>query len=440
MSAIPTRASGITRPGIPKKSGVVAMSLAAGLIGGSLTGCASDDSGPGAGQQEVTPTKIDGVLGKAVSGSAGSGKATGSPITLGLINQQGGPVSNPEFTVAAQAAVGYLNAELGGVGGHPLKLEVCNIVSAESQGQRCGQQMLANEEIKLIVQGGLNVGTQSFHATLAGKKPDLIAVANPGPDVSAKNAYALNASALAGKASTPIFLDTKLKAKTVAMIADDNPGNQEIAKSIKEGIEARGMTVKLTTYPAGSADLMSPMTAVGAGDADVIMPIAVTPTACIAMAKAYEQSGIKIPLAASGLCASGAVKKGLGDLPKWIFSGSLLNIHAPDPTGHVAFYRAVMGKYAPKGAELGINAPAGFSAVLAAAKVLHAAGPDQLSVEKISKAAKAYTGPLLMGPPKLKFGMNPQMPTLGAQSAHYYRYDGNGKWVDVSQGWINLPS
>ncbi|MFC6929083.1 ABC transporter substrate-binding protein [Actinomadura yumaensis] len=393
-------------------------------------------AGPGPG--EAAPTTIDGGLGRTVSGAAGSGKATGAPITLGLINQQGGPVSNPEFTVAAQAAAGYLNAELGGVGGRPVKLEVCNIVSAESQGQRCGQQMLANDEIELVVQGGLNVGTQSFHATLAGKKPDLIAVANPGPDVSAKNAFALNASSLAGKAATPIFLDTKLKARTVAMIADDNPGNQEIAKSIKEGIEARGMTVKLTTYPSGSADLMSPMTAVGAGNADVIMPIAVTPTACIAMAKAYEQSGIKIPLSASGLCASDTVRKALGDLPKWIFSGSLLNIHAPDPTGHVAFYRAVMARYAPKGAELGINAPAGFAAVLAAAKILHAAGPDRLTVEKVSKAARAYTGPLLMGPPKLRFGSNPQMPALGAQAVHYYRYEGDGKWVDVSQGWINL--
>ncbi|MFC0042196.1 ABC transporter substrate-binding protein [Actinomadura rayongensis] len=224
------------------------------------------------------------------------------------------------------------------------------------------------------------------------------------------------------------------------MIADDNPGNQEIAKSIKAGIEARGLTVKLTTYPSGSADLMSPMQAVGAGNADVIMPIAVTPTACIAMAKAYEQSAITIPLVASGLCASGAVRRALGDLPKWIFSGSLLNVNAPDPSGHVGLYRAVMAKYAPKNTETGINAPAGMAAIFAAAKILQAAGPDALTVEKISAAAKAYTGPLLMGPPTLKFGSIAPFPTLGAQAARYYRYEGGGKWTDASQGWINLPA
>ncbi|MQY02087.1 ABC transporter substrate-binding protein [Actinomadura macrotermitis] len=415
------------------------IAMATGLAA-SLTACASDDSGPSAGADDKAPTTIDATLAKSVSGATGNGKATGAPITVGLINQQGGPVSNPEFSVAAKAAADYLNAELGGVGGHPIEFSTCDIVSAESQGQKCGQQMLADDDVKLVVQGGLNVGTQSLHATLDGKKPDLVAVANPGPDVSAKNTYALNASSLAGKASTPIFLATKLQAKTVAMIADDNPGNQEIAKSIKQGIEARGLTVKLTTYPSGSADLMSPMQAVGAGRTDVIMPIAVTPTACVAMAKAYEQAAIKVPLVSSGLCASGAVRKALGDLPKWIFSGSLLNTNAPDPSGHVGLYKAVMNKYAGKGAELGINAPAGFAAIMAAAKVLAAAGADTPTVEKVSAAARAYTGPLLMGPPSLRFGVNPQFPTLGAQAARYYRYEGGGKWTDASGGWINLPS
>ncbi|MDL4821094.1 ABC transporter substrate-binding protein [Actinomadura opuntiae] len=419
--------------------GRITLSLALPLALG-LTACANDDSGPGAAKESAAPTTIDAALAKTVSGTTGTGKATGTAITLGLINQQGGPVSNPEFTVAAQAAVAYLNTELGGVGGHPLKLATCDIVSAESQGQRCGQQMLADDNVKLIVQGGLNVGTQSLHATLAGKKPDLVAVANPGPDVTAGNTYALNASSLAGKASTPIFLSDKLKAKTVAMIADDNPGNQEIAKSIKQGIEARGITVKLTTYPSGSADLLSPMQAVGAGGVDAIMPIAVTPTACIAMAKAYQQAAIKTPLLSSGLCASGAVKKALGDLPKWIFSGSMLNTNAPDPSGHVALYKAVMARYAPKGAEPGINAPAGFSSIFAAAKILTKAGPGALTTAKIADAAKAYTGPLLMGPPTLKFGAITQFPTLGAQAARYYSYEGDGKWVDASGGWINLPA
>ncbi|WP_194820490.1 ABC transporter substrate-binding protein [Nocardia sp. XZ_19_385] len=414
----------------PSRLAIALVSVAA-----LLSACA-DNNAP---QSPGIATTIDNAVGKTYSGSTGNGNATGSPIMIGLVNQQGGPVSNPEFTVAAQAAADYINDQLGGVGGRPVTLHTCDIVAAESQGQKCGQEMLANQDVQFILQAGLNVGTQSLHATLNGAKPVLVAIANPGPDVTAKNTYAINASSLAGMASTPLFLKNVLKAKTAAMIADDNPGNQLIANRLKAGIEAQGIAVRLTTYPAGSADLVSPLTAAGAQKVDVILPIAVTPTACIATAKAYQQLGLSTPLQSSGLCASDAVKKGLGDFPKWIFSGSLLNIHAPDDTGQVPFYRAVMAKYAPKGAELGINAPAGFAGLFTAADILNQAGPEQLSADTIAKAAAAFTGPVLLGSPKLKFGVDPAMPTIGSRAARYYRYEGADKWVDISNGWLNLP-
>lgn len=420
-----------------KKWGVGALALALVV---SLSACASDDTNAGATSgPSASGGGIDVKLAQKYSGLEGSGEAKKTPITLGLINQEGGLVSNPEFRVAAQAAADYLNKELGGIDGHPVTFDSCNVVSAESDGQKCGQEMLAKDDVKFIIQGGLNIGTQAFHATVDGKKPVLIAVANPGPDATAANSFALNASSLAGKATTPIFMSQVLKAKTVAMIADDNPGNQAIAKGITQGLEAAGITVKLTTYPAGSSDLLTPLAAVGSSGADVIQPISVTPTACIAMAKAYEQSGLTIPLYSSGLCASDAVKKALGDFPKWIYSGTMLQINAPDKTGQVDLYKAIMAKYAPEGAELGSNAPAGFSSVFAAAKILAATGADKLSTDTIAATAKDFSGPLLMGSPVVKFGGNPQLPTIGSFAALYYDYKGDGTWTDASDGWVNLP-
>ena len=50
---------------------------------------------------------------------------TGTPIVLAMISQESGPGALPDARQAAEAAVGYVNAELGGAGGHPLKLETC---------------------------------------------------------------------------------------------------------------------------------------------------------------------------------------------------------------------------------------------------------------------------------------------------------------------------
>ncbi len=54
-------------------------------------------------------------------------KATGTPITLGMVNQENTPAASfPELSQADEAAVAFVNDQLGGVDGHPIKLDVCN--------------------------------------------------------------------------------------------------------------------------------------------------------------------------------------------------------------------------------------------------------------------------------------------------------------------------
>ena len=399
----------------------------------------SSSSSVPAGASSSASNTIDPAIAKQFSGLSGTSAATGTPITVGLIGQEGGTISDPEFRVAAQAAASYINEELGGVGGHPITFEVCNIVSAESQGQVCAQQFLGDNKVKVILQGGLNVGTQSFHATVNGAKPDIIAEANPGPDTTAKNAYILNASVVAATASTGPWMKDYLKAKTAAMISSDDAGSLAIAHVIGGAVEQSGVKVKLVTFPAGSSDLVTPLTAAGAQTASVIMPLAVTPSACIATAKAYSQLGLQTPLLSANLCASNAIKSALGDFPKWYYGGSTLSLDAPDSTGQVAFYKAVMAKYAPAHAELSVDAPYGFAAVFALANILHSADPDSLTSASIATAAKAFSGPVLMGSPKLSFGSVPSMPAVGSLASRFYKYNGGGAWSSAGD-WVNVPS
>src|SRR5438046_10081573 len=57
-------------------------------------------------------------------GGKGKAKANLSPVVLGYINGQGGPpnFNFPQPTRVIQAAVRMVNAELGGIHGHPVKL------------------------------------------------------------------------------------------------------------------------------------------------------------------------------------------------------------------------------------------------------------------------------------------------------------------------------
>ena len=82
--------------------------------------------------------KKDGVgagwLARAIAcGNTNPMKATGSAVKIGFLNPEGTVINFPEYRISAEAAVAYINKELGGIGadpatgkaGVPIKLEVC---------------------------------------------------------------------------------------------------------------------------------------------------------------------------------------------------------------------------------------------------------------------------------------------------------------------------
>ena len=116
-----------------------------------------------------------------VGGTAGAADPGKSPIGIGWVNVEGGAIGpSPEATHAAQAAVKFVNDNLGGIGGHPLALQVCTISAAEEEGQKCGQQLLNDASVKALAFGNVFMGDTSFNSVIAGQKPLLVGVAD-GP-------------------------------------------------------------------------------------------------------------------------------------------------------------------------------------------------------------------------------------------------------------------
>ncbi len=192
--------------------------------------------------------------------------------------------------------------------------------------------------------------------------------------------------------------------KTIAIVVDDNPGDVAIAQVAKQVFGGFGLTSTLVTFPAGSSDLTSAYTAAIAKKPDAIAPIIVTTAGCTASAKALQQIGSTVPILASALCATDQIKSNLGDFPKWDFESTTLSLYAPDSTGQVAFYRAVMAKYAGSGAQLGIDAPQSFGAAFMLAKVLNTVGADKICQLDVASAVEGLLGTVLLGTPKVKFG------------------------------------
>jgi len=108
-------------------------------------------------------------------------KASGDPITIGFQNPEGPVINFPEYRVAAEAAVEYINEQLGGIGadvakgtpGRPLKLEVCKynaLVPAELPG--CANTLAAKNP--LLVFASLAFGDAHFPIYQARKIPIIV--------------------------------------------------------------------------------------------------------------------------------------------------------------------------------------------------------------------------------------------------------------------------
>ena len=109
---------------------------------------------------------------QAYVGGKGKAKPNLAPVKIGFINGQGGPVqfNFPQATSVIRAGVKMVNAELGGVNGHPVQLSECFWAQAEEEGIRCGQQMV-NDKVKTIIFGFVTVPNQSIYATVRGTIP-----------------------------------------------------------------------------------------------------------------------------------------------------------------------------------------------------------------------------------------------------------------------------
>ena len=96
------------------------------------------------------------------SGDSGgaAGGLTGKPVVVGMINQEGSPEGSfPEVREDAEAAVEYVNQQLNGVDGRPLKLEPCITTGSPESSQACANRLRDKDPVAVI--GGVDLGTSA---------------------------------------------------------------------------------------------------------------------------------------------------------------------------------------------------------------------------------------------------------------------------------------
>ena len=363
----------------------------------------------------------------------GSGKAdpSKSPVTIGFVNQQGGPPGQnfPQSTAAANATVKLINAELGGVQGHPVQLATCFIKQSEAEGTTCGQQFVNNKNVLLIADGVETTGNASMYSVLAGAIPVLIGVSANPVDDTGKNVFELDGSGTSAFSSYGTFLRQKYPAaKTAAIAYSNQPGSVPAADAERSTLQKNGFTVQMIPYSATATDLIGPATQME--QADIAVPSCGF-VDCPLMAKAIKQiSGTKPAISSPLWTFLPPPAYPGGDLPNWIVGEATANLADPSDPG-VAAYFTKTAQYGLSHADaLSPFAGVAFGNLLLAVKVMNTIPSAQLTRDAITAKLHAYTGSVPLGPPTVDCTgtLIPTEPAACSDQAQFYQYGGKGQW------------
>ncbi|MGH2851756.1 MAG: ABC transporter substrate-binding protein, partial [Solirubrobacteraceae bacterium] len=270
----------------------VASSMAAGSGSGGL----------GAGAVTNYPKYVEAKKTGAASKSL-------SPIQVGFVNQQGGAVViGANATNGTELAVAYANAQLGGIDGHPIKLDTCFIASSEAEGTTCGQKFLSIKGLSVIDEGAVATGIQSLYRTLGGARPVIAGVATTPVDDVQQHAAILFGDGTHVLAPYATYAKSVLHAKTVADIYENEPGIVPDVQAQIAALKEDGITVTSAAYPPTETDVITPLTTAKAASADMVI-VNTDANGCVNMANALTQVGITDPkkIVANPLCLNAQV-------------------------------------------------------------------------------------------------------------------------------------
>ena len=415
------------------------LALAAALLGvlvfvmSAAAGTSSGGLGSGAVTNYVT----------YVAAKAGAANKKLSPVHIGFVNQQGGPiVIGANATNGAELAVNWANADANGIDGHPIKLDTCFIASSEAEGTTCGQQFLAIKGLSVLDEGAVAFGVQSLYRTLGGSRPVIAGVAITPVDAVQKHAAVLFGDGTHVLAPYGTYAKNVLHAKTAAVVYENEPGIGPNAQAWITALKAEGIAVKSVAYPPTTTDVIAPLTAAGAATADIVIP-GTDANGCVNMANALTQIGVTDPkkIVANPLCLNAQVISALGDFPKWTYGIASSNVGDTTDKGVPPYVKVA------KAFGDGANAPdpwniVNFGTMLSTIRFLNEVakkyGVNGINPGRVEVAAKAFKGPQALGAPSLDCGKYPSAPAICNDRAQFFTYQGKNVFVKTA-GWLEGP-
>ncbi|WP_158506345.1 ABC transporter substrate-binding protein [Tomitella biformata] len=336
-----------------------------------------------------TDSSSGGASGNAGGGSSEAAlgtanKATGTPVTIGFISDgKGEALDNTDEFKGAQAAAAYANDYLGGIGGHPIEVKVCEARQIPAAATDCSNQMVS-ANVAAVVQGALAEVDQTIPALTAANIPLLVGIASTQTALTTPGVFSLfNGLSYFG---APAGLAKAEGLKTANMVVIAVPGAEGPARQI--GVQLyknAGVEASVTAVAPGTAD-MTPQITSAASSKPGMFHVFGNDSFCTSAFKAIKTVAADTKIVAIDRCLDPAAASSIpgGYAGVQVVTTSNLS----KDTEEAQLFQAILDKYGD-GAKFGTTAAFGYSPMLGMIQALNAAGLTEVTPATILAGIKS---------------------------------------------------
>ncbi|MFM7069982.1 MAG: ABC transporter substrate-binding protein [Actinomycetes bacterium] len=365
-------------------------------------------------------------------------------IRVGFVSVDSGPIgAMPELHTATDAAVRFINTELGGVRGAPVELVPCvlsNPMSPE-EAQGCGRTFIANDVVAVL--GGIGLAQGPLLEVLENNQiPYVGGLPVNEAEMSSTASFQFSGG---GPGAFAAFADQAVRrdgARRVAVLFADYPSIRNAAVDYGAGLATSLGAEKVTTipFPMGSQDYSTVAQKAVDARPDAIF-VGAADLACVPIMQAIADLRSTAKVYMVGSCAD---RKFLDRVGLATVAGTRFNVENridldQVPEADFPIYLEAMRRYGADTNPLGAATVSFRDAMNLWAAMRGLSGPvTGGALTKEFRAAR--NAPSFTGHPYTCDGQQiPALPALCAAQQVVAELRPDGSFSEASDGWIDVP-
>jgi branched-chain amino acid transport system substrate-binding protein len=313
-------------------------------------------------------------------------KATGTPVKIGLINNEGSsPVAEPSTGDAAVAAADYANAELGGIGGHPIQVIRCAENEDVASSTACANEMV-QDNVAAVDIGTTGLGNTIVPIITKAGIPYVSATGSSSDELTTPGTFMWTGGFPADLGGMAKYAaEHGYKKVTAFVIASPSAlaGAQEIGTP---AFKAAGVALSIESVPEAVADATSQVTA-GLADKPGAAAIVADASTCTSVLQALSTVDPGLPVYANTSCLNSSTLTALGSAMNGVRIFGRSDTESNNPEAEL--YRYVMATYYPSANPSG-DSVTGYQGMLGLVRATATltGDPTPASITAAIKAAK----------------------------------------------------